>query len=123
MTKNDDPFDLDGLRVNPGDATLMPSAERAARRKRQFIKVPLVWADRLGAVRRVATFKVALRLLRLHFRDHGQPVRLGNLALVLDNVSRRQKGLALAELERLGLVHVERRPRASPVVTAIVDPE
>lgn len=118
MTKKDDPFDLDGLRV---DEILMPSAERVARRKRQFIKVPMVWYDRLGRTRSVATVKVALRLLQLHFRDRGRPVQLGNLALGLVDVSRSQKHRALIELEQRGLVRVERRPRKSPIVTVILE--
>jgi hypothetical protein len=123
MTKNDDPFDLKGLRIDPSDAALVPSAERAARRKRQFIKVPQVWFHRLEATNSAATLKVALRLLQLHFRDHGRPAQLGNLALRLAGVSRMQKRRALVELEGLGLVHVKRRPRRAPIVTAILEPD
>jgi hypothetical protein len=122
VTKNNDPFDLDGLRIDPDDAVLVPSAERAARRKRQFIKVPQVWFDRFEGLNG-ATQRVALRLLQLHFRDHGRPVRLGNLVLGLAGVSRMQKHRALVELEGLGLVHVERKPRKSPVATVILEPE
>lgn len=96
---------------------------RRGPRKRQFIKVPLVWADRLGQARSAATFKVAHRLLLLHFRDRGRPVRLGSLALGPAGVSRPQKRRALIQLEKLGLVHVERQPRRSPIVTVILDPE
>jgi hypothetical protein len=116
MTKKDDPFD--GLRV---DETLLPSAERAARRKRQFIKLPLVWYDQFKGIKNAATLMVALRLLQLHFRDRGRPIRLGNLALGLVDVSRSQKHRALIELERRGLVRVERRPRKSPIVTVILE--
>jgi hypothetical protein len=121
VTKKGDPFDLEDLRIDPSDAVLVPSAGRAARRKLQFIKMPLVWFDRLGSARNTATFKVALRLLQLHFRDRGRPVQLGNLALGLIEVSRKQKHRALMELERLGLVRIERRPRKSPIVTTILD--
>jgi hypothetical protein len=133
VTKNDDPFDPGGLRIDPRDETLAQkgderlkqraaAAERAARRERQFIKVPLVWFDRLEATNSAATLKVALRLLQLHFRDRGRPARLGNLALGLAGVSRKQKCRALVELEGLGLVHVERSPRRSPIVTVILKP-
>ena len=130
MTKKDD-FDPEGLRIDPSNAqyvpkgdprleTLVPSDER---RKRQFIKVPLVWFDRLGSTRSAATIKVALRLLQLHFRDRGRPIRLGNLALGLADVTPKQKNRALVRLEKLGLVRVERHPRRSPIVTVILEPE
>ena len=122
MTKKGDPFDLEGLRIDPSDAVLVPSADRP-RRKQQFIRVPLVWFDRLEVTNSAATLKVALRLLQLHFRDRGRPVQLGNLALRLACVSRKQKHRALVELAGLGLVHVERRPRRSPIVTVILEPE
>ena len=83
----------------------------------------MVWFDRFDAISSGATLKVALRLLQLHFREHGRPVALGNLALRLSGVSRAKKRRALVELEGLGLVHVERRPRKSPIVTVILEPE
>jgi hypothetical protein len=123
VTKKGDPFDLEGLRIDPSDVVLVPSAERAARRKQQFIKVPLAWFDRFGVINSAATLKVALHLLQLHFRDRGRPARLGNLALRLSGVSRAKKRRALVELERLGLISVERRPRKSPIVTVILERE
>jgi hypothetical protein len=127
----DDPLDLKALRIDPrdlglvqkGDARLVPSVARAARARRQFIKVPQLWLDRFKGINNAATLKVALRLLQLHFRDHGRPAQLGNLGLKTAGVSRMQKHRALVELEGLGLVHVERRPHTSPIVTVILEPE
>jgi hypothetical protein len=85
----DDPLDLKALRIDPrdpglvqkGDARLVPSVARVARARRQFIKVPQLWLDRFKGINNAATLKVAVRLLQLHFRDHGRPAQLGNLAL------------------------------------------
>ena len=111
-----DPFDLGAFQMV---GTVIDW--KAPRRRQQFVKVPMAWVERLGAARRVATPKVALRLLWMHFRDRGRPVRLSNLALARDGVPRKQKPRALAELERLGLVGVERRRRKAPIVTIILN--
>jgi hypothetical protein len=55
-----DSFDIAGLRIAPGSPVV---ARRSERRKYQFIKVPLTWADLLGSAKYAATFKVAHRLL------------------------------------------------------------
>ena len=114
-----DPFDVESLRVDPGSLVL---ARRSQRRKHQFIKVPMAWADRLGSARYAATLKVAHRLLHEHWRGGGRPVQLANVALARSGVSRHQKWRALRELERLGLVRIESRARKSPIVAVIVEP-
>ena len=125
MTFNEDPFDLAAFRIDPNDAKLVTVAhtQRAKRRKRQFIKVPMDWHIRLLRARNIAASKVGLHLLWLHFRDNGRPTRLGNLALALEGVTQKQKLRALDELERLGLISIERRRRRSPIVTVILEPE
>jgi hypothetical protein len=89
---------------------------REARRRRQFVKFPLDWADRLKAVKRISSYRVALYLLYQDFRTSGKPVTLSNVALRGAGVSARQKWPALAELERIELIEVKRRPRKSPIV-------
>ena len=140
MTKKEDSaFDLDGLRIDPrdqklvqkGDSRLAKGAKRGPRaslfpeagkdRKRSFIKVPCEWEFRLSAATRAATYKVAMRLLWLHFRNGGSPTVLGNLVLRQAGISSKRKRYALSELERLGLVHVKRQARKSPIVTLVMD--
>jgi hypothetical protein len=70
--------------------------------------VPLPWADRLSKSTRRATIFVALHLLRLTWKSKGAPVALSNLGLAEWGVSRREKWRALAELEALELIVVER---------------
>jgi len=114
-----DPFDIAGLRIAPGSSVV---ARRSERRKYQFVKVPMTWADRLGSAKYAATFKVAHRLLHEHWRGGGLPIQLANVALARNGVSRHQKWRALGELERLGLVRIERRVRKSPIVVVTEDP-
>jgi hypothetical protein len=112
-----DPFDLGALRIDPADPNLRPKgATRKARWRKQFVRVPWVWVNRLKDARHIGTYRVALHLLYEHWRNGGRSVVLPNGALKETGVSRWAKWDALRELERLGLVAVERRPRKSPLV-------
>ena len=87
------------------------------RRKGRFIRVPLAWGERLAEARYIATYRVALHVLYRHWRGGGEPFPLTNSAI--KRVSRGQKGRALEELERLGLVAVERHKRKAPRITVL----
>ena len=93
---------------------------KIAKRHEKFIKVPMTWRERLaGATGN--TILVALDLLYLAWKGgEGKPVRLANGMLRNDGVSRHSKWRALKDLERRGLITVERRPRQSPLITLIV---
>lgn len=90
------------------------------RRHQQFVKFPLVWADRLRTVRYTSSYRVALHLLYRHWKSGGCPIQLSNVALVEAGVSRDQKWRALRELELLGLIRIERRRRRSPLINLLV---
>jgi len=62
------------------------------------------------------TYRVALCLLHLNWKAGGKPVKFPNGMLGIDGVSRRSKWRALNDLERRGLITVERRPGRSPIV-------
>jgi hypothetical protein len=82
--------------------------------------VPLVWVERLSTAKHRATWPVACELLRRHSLNGNGPISLPNGHLETKfRVNRTQKWEALRELERLGLIHVECRPRKSPVVTIL----
>jgi hypothetical protein len=118
-------FDLAGFSLDSDTIEkLVPiaRARRKARRRKLFVKTPLPWIDKLGELPGGATFKVAYRLLQVFYRDGRRPVRLGNQALSLNGVGRKQKARALVDLERLGLIRVDRRSGKSPLVTVIEDP-
>lgn len=90
------------------------------RRKKQFIIVPIEWADRLDQACHACTFKLALALLHRHWKaGSNEPVLLPNVGL---GVSPGTKWRGLVELESLGLVTIERRARKSPRVTILNPP-
>jgi hypothetical protein len=85
------------------------------KRTKHFIRIPMSWHEALrDATGR--THYVAQRLLYLHWRQRGQPVKLANKLLGIEGVSRQAKWRALRDLERRGLIELERQPRRSPVI-------
>jgi hypothetical protein len=82
--------------------------------------VPLIWMEQLASVTHVSMYRLALHLLYQHWKTGDGPIKLSNVSLAKVGVSRREKWRALAELESLGLIRVERRPRRSPLVTVLV---
>lgn len=121
MTHKTDPFDLDNLRLPPE-----PVSERRAvvpkkiqKQLQHFVKVPGVWVERLKEARNIATYRIALHVLYQNWKGNGAPFTLSNAAALSAGVSRWCKYKALQELERLGLIVVEWRPRRSPQVTVI----
>jgi len=123
----DDPFDIDELRLTPETAAAMAQAAAAkqAQPKRQrgrepFTKFPHSWERCLQQARRISTYRVAHHLLFLHWKANGRPILLSNIALAGKGVSGRSKWRALAELESMGLIRIERRNRKSPTIRLLV---
>jgi hypothetical protein len=88
---------------------------KIAKRRQQFIMVPFDWYERLAGASG-STYAVALYLLYLRWKERGSEIRLPNGMLKNDGVSRFAKWRALTELERRGLIAIERRAKKSPVV-------
>jgi hypothetical protein len=109
-----DPFELDRLRVGPADPRWQPKPGKGKKWQRQFVQFPWAWIDRLQATNRVSTYRLALLLVYEHWRTGGRQIELTNAQAMAEGVSQRTKWNVLAELESLGLVRVERRPRKSP---------
>jgi CRP-like cAMP-binding protein len=112
-----DPFDLASLRL-PTDETvrerrLAPS--KIQKRQRHFVMVPWTWIELLKGTNG-QTYRVAMYLLYLHWKGNGAPIKLASGMLTMNGVPRETKRRALQDLERRGLVTVERRPRKSPLV-------
>src|SRR5262245_49323926 len=114
----DHSFDIAELRVELPGIGAKPKKWR-----RQFVRVPWGWIVRLRPARRACTFKLALVLLYEAWRAGGQPIVLSNVLSQAEGLSRRSKWNALAELEGLGLIQVERRPRRSPRLILLNQPE
>ena len=117
--KNGSGFDnLDELTVKPG---IEPAAVKQRREKLelQFIKVPMSWVDKLAKTERLATWPVALHLLRLSWKKNSTTVNLSNSRLKEWGITRKQKSQALQKLEAKKLVTVESSERKSPRVTLL----
>jgi hypothetical protein len=109
-----DAFDLERLRVNAANLQRKPKPKRW---RRHYVRFPWEWAERMKAVNRGCTYRLALLLVYEHWRTGGRPIVLSNVGLEQEGLTRKTKWAALKELEQLGLVGVERRPRKSPRVT------
>jgi hypothetical protein len=116
-----DPFDLNLLRADPTDPNLRPKSTTTttpkAKWRKQFVRVPWTWLDRLKTARHVVTYRIAFYLLYQHWRTGGKPITLSNVALIGEGIAPGTKWRGLKELEQAGLIQVERRRRKSPIVT------
>jgi hypothetical protein len=123
MSEDRDPFDLDALRVDPANPNLRPkgATHKTTKWRKQFVRVPWAWVDRLRDTRHTCTYRVALHLLYEHWRNGGLVIKLSNSALKGEGIGRQRKWQGLRELEQLGLVAIERRPRKAPLVTVFAD--
>jgi hypothetical protein len=116
--------DLESLRVLDADILTRkietPASKRyEAKRRQQFIMVPLNWVDQLSKTHHRATVFVALQLLHMAWKHRGKPVTLSNLGLAEWGITRSEKQRALTELETVGLVTVERSKGKAPRVTLL----
>jgi hypothetical protein len=116
-----DPIDIARLRVELKDVAPIGRAQPTRPRKwrRRFVRVPWSWVERLQLATRVSTYRLGLLLLYEAWRTGGHPIALSNVFSQAEGLSRRSKWNALVELERLGLLRVERRPGRSPRLTLI----
>ena len=114
------PLDLNNLRYQHGDVQWAVVPKKIRQRRQQFVQVPWTWLERLAQSQSANTYRVAHTLLFLHWKTKGDPIKLANGMLAMDGVSRSSKGRALAELERFGLITINRRQRKSPIVTLIL---
>jgi hypothetical protein len=94
-----------------------PKPARIKRSTQPFTKLPDIWWNRLGDIdAKGCTYQVARRLFHRAWRTNSQSVLLANQALQEMGITRKQKWIALRELEAAGLVAVQRRTRRSPIV-------
>jgi hypothetical protein len=118
-----DPFDdLENLRLPPMPEVRIGTSAKIQKRRRNFIVVPVAWDDRLTGCTG-HTYKIANRVLYLHWKNRGQPFRLPNGMLRYDGVTRYSKWRALTTLERLGLITVKRQPKKSPTIHVHLEPK
>ena len=101
------------MRRSGRDGAFVP--RKIQKRRQHFVMVPWSWIERLnGATGQ--TYRVAMILLYMDWKNRGAPIKLPNGMLEIDGVSRYSKWRALGDLEQRGLISVERRRRRSPIV-------
>jgi hypothetical protein len=88
-------------------------------RPKVFVKVPLWWLEQVAKATRSPQVFVAVWLLHLSWKKGGLSFPLPNGRLALRGFDRQAKRRALANLERAGLITVERRNGKTPVVTLV----
>jgi hypothetical protein len=118
VKEDSDPFDLDKLRLPDQILGPTPTPRKIAKRREHFVMVPFEWLERLNGAEGSA-YAVALHLLYLNWKGRGGPVKLANGMLKINGINRWSKKRALEDLERRGLITVERRPRKSPIIRLI----
>jgi hypothetical protein len=118
-----DEIGIEKLRVGPAlmRRVLEQQALKSKRKRwqRNYTLVPREWELQLLGARRISTYRLAIELLYLHWYNNGKPVTVSSKVALAAKISVRSKWEALAELERLGLIEVDRRPRKSPRVVLL----
>jgi hypothetical protein len=112
-------FSVDNWRITEPLPASDPAVAKPRRREREFVMVSREQSDRLAKATHFAAERVFLHLLFLTWRSPDKPVRLGNASLTDKAVDRYTKRRVLRELEALGLIRVEWRPKKSPIVTVL----
>jgi hypothetical protein len=120
MTDDELYAELKKHRLNPEMMAKLAVVPRKLRKRREhFVKMPWTWIEQLAKARYLATYRVALHVLYRHWKGGGRPFTLSNGMVAMEGVSRWAKWRGLAELERFGLIAVERRKRRSPRITVL----
>jgi hypothetical protein len=115
---SDNTFDLAEFVLPQGTVqTTTPAPKRVQKRREKFVQVPWLLIDALAPHTTDKAWLVLLHILYEVWQKKGEPIKLPNGMLKRYGVSRDAKQLALAKLERLGLISVERRSRKSPIIT------
>jgi hypothetical protein len=117
MMKN---IDVKELGIDP-DSIEQVLERRARKTKRKDWQrvctvVPRQWELRLQRAERISSYRLAIELLYLHWYGKGKPVTVSGKVAKAAGLSGRSKSNALAELEQLDLIEMERGPRRSPRV-------
>jgi hypothetical protein len=97
-------------------------AAAPAKRKRAepFVKVSMWWAAAASEATKSPATLVLVELLRASWKARSQTFLFPNGRLSKSGVSREVKRRVLRDLERAGLIAIERRQRKSPIVTLLL---
>lgn len=82
--------------------------------------MPLWWAEAVAKATKSPDVMVLVDLLRRQFETHSMTFPLPNGRLLRAGVSRDVKRRVLHDLEKAGLITVERPPGKTPIVTLVL---
>ena len=89
------------------------------KRKEPFVKAPLWWIRRAATITKSSTTLVCIELLYRSWKAKSPTFPLPNGNLRKLGISREIKRRVLRDLERGGLITVERQTRKTPIVTLV----
>jgi hypothetical protein len=117
----DDTFRVEGLKLKYADIEKLRANEvkRRPRQKLGFVMMALGWKNQLYKAHYACTLKVGIELHYLSYKSFHKPFVLTNVAAARIGIDRQAKYRALRELQALGLIAVEQRPRKSPMITVL----
>jgi hypothetical protein len=120
--RDDDSSDIEALQFDSASLATPHVPAKIRKRREQFAMLPMWWVEKLAETPLAtgATWLVACHLVHLHWKNHGKPFKLPNGMLRYDGISRQSKWRALVDLERRGLIAIERRPSRSPIVRIVL---
>ena len=110
----------------PPDEPPPPRKRKRGSWRRDFTKVPRIWEVRLAQIRRTVTYILAHELLYQGWRSGrdifsaGQPITVSGEAFRALNISKKSMQRALTDLEKAGLIRVERGPGHASRVTLLL---
>lgn len=108
-----------GRRIEVETLDTGPVKKIRRRRGDTFAMVPLQWAAKASAATNTPKAMVWMWLVYQAWRTKSSRFVVGNVALADIGVTSKVKNAALRQLERAGLISVERPPRGSPIVTLL----
>jgi DNA-binding MarR family transcriptional regulator len=98
---------------------LEEAAPKKKRKVEPFVKVPLWWIQQAATTTKSSTTLVCIELLYRSWKAKSPTFLLPNETLRKLGVSREIKRRVLRDLERAGLITVERPTRKTPIVTLV----
>ncbi len=119
-------LDLEGLRLDPSLVGEVKPRRRKPRYRGRFLKgpIPVAWLASALSIRGSSAVAVGLALWHLSGIKHNErTVLLSNVEVDRWGISRQRKWVGLAALEKASLIAIERRGKASPLVTIVVSAE
>ena len=112
-----DPFDPANLAIKDLPAIPANVPRKVQKRREQFVQMPLYWIEILAKAKASGlTFAVAAYVMHQYWKHHNRPFKLANGMLKYDGISRQTKWRALSQMEKLGLIRIDRQSGKSPIV-------